>query len=142
MAAALAMKTTSKLKRLANVRESSASYQQKWAHAEQHFPATILTRRLANEKILPLVDAKGMKKTSKLKRLARPSAPEEAKRTGIGRKFNKSNIIVLRKHRRLDSDTDFQLTVRSNYLLIRKIVCINIRLKAFSNLSMSLLKSQ
>ena len=53
-----------------------------------------------------------------------------------------SNIIVLRKHRRLDSDTDLQLTVRSNYLLIRKIVCINIRLKAFSNLSMSLLKSQ
>ena len=87
MAAALAMKTTSKLKRLANVGVSPASYQQKWAHVEQHFPATILTRRLANEKSLPLVDAKGMKKTSKLKRLARPSAPEEAKPTGIGHKF-------------------------------------------------------
>lgn len=39
------------------------------------------------KKGLPLVDAKGMKTTSKLKRLARPSAPEEAKRTGIERKF-------------------------------------------------------
>ena len=68
MAAALAMKTTSKLKRLANVGVSPASYQQKWAHAEQQFPATILTRRLANEKRFTFGGCEGNENNFKTKK--------------------------------------------------------------------------
>ena len=66
---------------------TSVSYHQKEVYAWHTCPATILIQRLGSAKCSFMEGAQEMKTTSKLKRLARLSAPEKAERTGTGHKF-------------------------------------------------------